>query len=72
MSFLSRIYRIDQPGKDGVRTAYWDISTCSITKAQAAIFDNVEGNEALTLALDEGIGSVKQDGWKTIGSEKVC
>ena len=35
------------------------------TKAQAAIFDNVEGNEALTLALDEGIRSVKQDGWKT-------
>ena len=24
------------------------------TKAQAAIFDNVEGNEALTLALDKG------------------
>ena len=35
------------------------------TKVQAAIFDNVEGNEALTLALDEGIRSVKQDGWKT-------
>ena len=35
------------------------------TKTQAAIFDNVEGNEALTLALDEGIRSVKQDGWKT-------
>ena len=35
------------------------------TKAQAAIFDNVGGNESLTLALDEGIRSVKQVGWKT-------
>jgi len=34
------------------------------TGARRALYDNLEGNEALTLALDAEVRRVKQDGWR--------